>query len=52
MWAPRPDGGVLHAAFSDVFTFRDGRACVVESYVVPLSGEQFAAVSEPRVVEE
>lgn len=42
--SPLPDGAVFQAVFCDVLTFRRGLACEVESYVVPLSGDQFAAV--------
>lgn len=34
--APLPDGTQVDLVFSDVFTFRDRRIAVVESYVVPL----------------
>lgn len=38
--APLPGGAEFRAVFSDVFTFRDGLAARVESYVVPLGPDR------------
>ncbi len=33
---PTADGGTFRFAYNDIFTFRDGHICRVESYIVPL----------------
>lgn len=35
--APLTNGGELHLAFSDLFTFRDDRIARLEAYLVPLA---------------
>ena len=41
-------GGEFRFAFCDLFTFRDGLICRVESYIVPLSGPPIAQLAEEQ----